>query len=110
MARDEAEEHPSVQTGGSLDPRKERWEMERMTSMKVLFHAAAALVLAWIFFLGTFAIGGEFYFPERVDLISFVLALALCWTRSAPPDGEAPLGQVDHEGAAEAPATFARDR
>lgn len=71
---------------------------------------ALNLVLAWIFFLGTFAIGGEFYFPERVDLISFVLALALCWTRSAPPDGEAPLGQVDHEGAAEAPATFARDR
>ena len=73
---------------------------------------ALNLVLAWIFFLGTFAIGGEFYFPERVDLISFVLALGLCWTKSAPPADEASPGGAGDEGAAAAgaPPTFARDR
>jgi hypothetical protein len=43
---------------------------------------AMNLVLAWVFFEGTFVVLGEFYFIERVGLISLALAFILCWSRS----------------------------
>jgi hypothetical protein len=43
---------------------------------------ALNLVLAWVFFHGTFSIGSDFYFPERVEIVSMLLALALCWTKT----------------------------
>ncbi|HWI03041.1 MAG TPA: hypothetical protein VNT52_04330 [Acidimicrobiales bacterium] len=43
---------------------------------------ALNLVLAWVSFQGTFAILGHFYFPQRVEIVSLGLAVALCWTAS----------------------------
>jgi hypothetical protein len=60
------------------------------------------LILAWLFFSGTFAVASEFYFPERVEIVTVALVLALCWRKTAPigPDpDEAP------EAGAEAPTT-----
>lgn len=48
---------------------------------------AMNLVLAWVFFEGTFLVLGEFYYFERVGLIAFALALFLCWDRSRRPSG-----------------------
>ena len=42
------------------------------------------LVLAWVLFEGTFAVVGEFYFLERVGVVSFLLAAYLCWSRGRP--------------------------
>lgn len=44
---------------------------------------ALNLILAWLFFSGTFAVLSEFYFPERVEIVSVGLVLALCWSRTA---------------------------
>jgi hypothetical protein len=38
---------------------------------------ALNLVLAWVFFNGTFAVLGQFYFPFRSDILIVILALAL---------------------------------
>ena len=59
---------------------------------------AMNLVLAWVFFSGTFAIAGDFFFPERVELVALVIALALCWKRVAPLDERRP-----HEAGGAAP-------
>jgi hypothetical protein len=50
---------------------------------------ALNLVLAWVFFEGTFLVLGEFYFFERVGVISFAIALFLCWSRSRYGSAEA---------------------
>jgi len=43
---------------------------------------ALNLILAWVFFQGSFAILGDFYFPERVEIVGLLVALALCWTKT----------------------------
>lgn len=40
------------------------------------------LVLAWVFFHGTFAILSDFYFPERVEIVSLGLVVVLCWAKT----------------------------
>jgi hypothetical protein len=40
------------------------------------------LVLAWVFFHGTFAILSDFYFPERVEIVAVFLVVALCWAKT----------------------------
>lgn len=48
------------------------------------------LVLAWVFFEGTAQVVGEFYFLERVGLVSLAIAVFLSWSsvrRPTPPDG-----------------------
>lgn len=42
---------------------------------------AINLILAWVFFNGTFLVLGEFYFFERVGVISFGMAAVLCLAR-----------------------------
>jgi len=42
---------------------------------------ALSLVLAWVFFEGTYQVLGSFYFVERVGVVSFALALYMCWSR-----------------------------
>jgi hypothetical protein len=44
------------------------------------------LILGWIFFQGTFVLLGNFFFPERVAVVSIGIALALCWHRTARID------------------------
>ena len=44
------------------------------------------LVLAWLFFEGTFQVLADFYFFERVGIVSFALALYVCRIRLRSPD------------------------
>jgi len=54
------------------------------------------LVLAWVFFEGTFSVLSDFYFFERVGIVSFALAVFLCWThvKGSPPAGSADTDKV----------------
>lgn len=63
---------------------------------------ALNLVLGWLFLTGTFGVVSEFYFPERVEIVSVALVLALCWRRTAPVD-TGPEGEPSTD--AEAPAS-----
>lgn len=66
---------------------------------------ALNLVLGWLFFSGTFAVASEFYFPERVEIVSVGLVLALCWSRTAPVDhGRDPAPEAGSEAPAPLPS------
>ncbi len=55
---------------------------------------ALNLILGWVFFQGTFAILTDFYFPERVEIVSLAIAAALCWAKTMrlpPEDDPAPV-------------------
>lgn len=64
-------------------------------------HAGQALnlIFGWVFFQGTFAILTDFYFPERVEIVSLAIALALGWARTMRlPPAEDPTAVPDGAG------------
>jgi hypothetical protein len=61
---------------------------------------ALNLILAWVFFQGTFFNLGNFYFPERVEIVGLALALALCWSKTMHLE---PVAETAGDGETDAP-------
>lgn len=53
--------------------------LRRLLALRERRRPCLNLVLAWVLYQGTFLVLGEFYFFERVGLVSLALALFLCW-------------------------------